>query len=316
MPQEMGAVANRSKKGIPRLYSPPPFLSLGPVPYSWEMLVVKDVAEQLDELTEEFLRGSGVLVLPAAFSAEQIADARRIIMEESDANAGTATHFQGANTGKLALQRRVWNLLNKGTVFSQMVQQPDVVAICSNLLGSAFKLGSIAANRLLPGGPGQEPHIDYPYWDFHKTDEFPVGMNSSFALNLQATILLDDFTPTNGATGYLPGSQVDLSYPSDQSVFDAGMKRMTGRAGDCVIFNGMVHHCAMPNNSDSDRSGVLIEYLPKFVIQLEDQINGVDASIVERASPLLRQLIGVDYKFPELLDQAPPENSEGRNAEA
>ncbi len=279
------------------------------------MLIVTDYSQQLEELTNEFLRGSGVLVLPGVFTGDQISTARQIIMAESDASAGTATHFQGANPDKLALQRRVWNLLNKGDVFSEMVQHPDVAAICSHLLGSAFKLGSIAANRLLPGGPGQEPHIDYPYWDFHKSNEFPVGMNSSFAMNLQATILLDDFTPENGATAYLPGSQRDLSYPNDRSRFDAGMQRMTGSAGDCVIFNGMVHHCAMPNTSAADRTGVLIEYLPKFVIQLEDQINGVDRSVIENASPLLRQLIGVDYKFPELLDQAPAGNTEGRYAE-
>ncbi len=281
------------------------------------MLTVTDVAAQLEELTDEFLHGSGVLVLPGAFSPAQIADARKRIMDESNANAATATHFQGENTDRLVLQRRVWNLLNKGDIFIDMVQHPDVVAICSHLLGSAFKLGSIAANRLLPGGPGQEPHIDYPYWDFHKREEFPARMNSSFAMNLQATILLDDFTPENGATAYRPGSQAELSYPDseDRAIFDAQMERMTGTAGDCVIFNGMVHHCAMPNRSDDDRSGVLIEYLPKFIIQLEDQINGVAPEIIESASPLLRQLIGVDYQFPELLDLAPAGNTEGRAAE-
>lgn len=276
------------------------------------MLEVTGVSGQLDEITAEFLDGSGVLALRGAFTPDQVDEARRIIMSESDARTATATHFQGENTDQLVLQRRVWNLLNKGDVFVDMVQQPNVVTICSHLLGSAFKLGSIAANRLLPGGPGQEPHIDYPYWDFHKRDEFPARMNSSFAMNLQATILLDDFTTTNGATAYLPGSQATLSYPNDRSTFDQSMERMTGSAGDCVIFNGMIHHCAMPNESDADRTGVLIEYLPKFVIQLEDQINGVSPEVVAAGTPLLRQLVGIDYKFPELLDDAPAVNTEGR----
>jgi len=279
------------------------------------MKKVTNTTDQLDDLITEFIDGSGVLVIPQAFSADQIAQARQIIMEESDTNAETATHFQGAAADGIVLQRRVWNLLNKGPVFSEMVQHPDVVAITSALLGSVFKLGSIAANRLLPGGPGQEPHIDYPYWDFHKRDEFPARMNSSYPLNLQATILLDDFTPENGATAYLPGSQADLMYPVDSETFLKTCSRMTGKAGDCVIFNGMVHHCAMPNQSDSDRTAVLIEYLPKFVIQLEDQINGVNPEIISNASPLLRQLIGVDYKFPELLEQSTPGNTEGRNAQ-
>ncbi len=280
------------------------------------MKQLTDVDSQLEDLIGEFIEGSGTFVIPQAFSPTQIATARQIIMSESDANANTATHFQGAAEDKIALQRRVWNLLNKGSVFSEMVQHPDVVAVTSALLGSAFKLGSIAANRLLPGGPGQEPHIDYPYWDFHKREEFPARMNSSFPLNLQATILLDDFTPENGATAYMPGSQANLFYPDDRDTFFANCSRMTGKAGDCIIFNGMVHHCAMPNTSDADRTAVLIEYLPKFVIQLEDQANGVSLEIIESASPLLRQLIGVDYKFPELLEQADAGNTEGRLADS
>jgi ectoine hydroxylase-related dioxygenase (phytanoyl-CoA dioxygenase family) len=280
------------------------------------MKQVINVETELDEIISEFIEGSGAIVIPQAFTPGQIAQARQIIMAESNTHSDTATHFQGAAANKIALQRRVWNLLNKGDIFSTMVQHPDVVAITSALLGSAFKLGSIAANRLLPGGPGQEPHIDYPYWDFHKRDEFPARMNSSYPLNLQATILLDDFTPENGATAYLPGSQTDLTYPVDADMFHKTCSRMTGKAGDCVIFNGMVHHCAMPNNSGGDRTAVLIEYLPKFVIQLEDQINGVTQEIIDGASPLLRQLIGVDYKFPELLEAAQSGNTEGRNAEA
>ncbi len=273
-----------------------------------------DIDHRIDDLLDEFLTGSGVMVLRQAFSPAEVVEARRLIMEYS-AEADKATHFQGANDDRLHLQRRVWNLLNKGQVFVDMVQHPDVCALTSAILGSAFKLGSIAANRLLPGGPGQEPHIDYPYWDFHKSEEFPARMNSSFAMNLQATILLDDFTAENGATAFLPGSQVGLRYPVDHEQFHERCERMTGAAGDVVIFNGMIHHCAMPNNSDDDRSGVLIEYLPKFIIQLEDQINGVSPEIIDNASPVLRRLIGVDYQFPELLDEAPAGNSEGVLAE-
>ncbi|MEM7339310.1 MAG: phytanoyl-CoA dioxygenase family protein [Actinomycetota bacterium] len=273
----------------------------------------RDLDDGMEALIDEFLTGSGVLVLRNAFAADQVAEARDLILRYSE-GPDTATHFQGANADTLHLQRRVWNLLNKGDVFVEMVQHPTVCAVTGAILGSAFKLGSIAANRLLPGGPGQEPHIDYPYWDFHRRNEFPARMNSSFAMNLQATILLDPFTDTNGATAFLPGSQQDLTYPHDPERFFATCARMTGEPGDVVLFNGMVHHCAMPNQADHDRIGVLIEYLPKFIIQLEDQIRGVDPAIQATASPMLRQLIGVDYQFPELLDEAEAGNTEGVNA--
>ena len=46
----------------------------------------------------------------------RVAEANRIINHHSDA-AQAATHFHGEHADKIHLQRRVWNLLNKGQDF-------------------------------------------------------------------------------------------------------------------------------------------------------------------------------------------------------
>ena len=271
----------------------------------------ESVEERLDEALAELLTGAGAFVINQLFSPDEIADAREILMRHSDRQGDKVTHFQGGNEDRMHLQRRVWNLLNKGEIFEAMAQQPLICAVASRFLGDEFHMGSIAANRLLPGGPGQEPHIDYPYWDLYKQSSFPMNINSSFPMNLQATILIDDFTEMNGATALVPFSQGELSYPQDRDAFDDAAIRQTGRAGDVVLFNGMCWHCAMPNNSDDDRTGVLIEYLPKFVRPLEDH-SVVNAEVIERATPMLRQLLGIDYPYPQVLDEAEAVNAEGR----
>ena len=250
------------------------------------------------------------MVIEQGFGADDVAEARSLLMQHSDAEGDKVTHFQGENEDQLDRQRRVWNLLNKGEVFEAMAQHPDVTTIASRFLGDEFHLGSIAANRLLPGGPGQEPHIDYPYWDLYKRSSFPVNINSSFPMNLQATILMDEFTAENGATAFVPFSQGDLTYPKDREAFDRDAIRQTGQPGDIVVFNGMCWHCAMPNRSNDDRTGVLIEYLPKFVRPLEDH-RVVRDDVVARATPMLRQLIGIDYPYPQVLDEADAVNAEG-----
>jgi ectoine hydroxylase-related dioxygenase (phytanoyl-CoA dioxygenase family) len=270
-----------------------------------------EVGTHLDEIIDTLLTGAGAIVIEGGVDAADVADARAILMEHSDRDGGKVTHFQGANSDKLDLQRRVWNLLNKGEVFEAMAQHPAVMAIAAAFLGDEFQMGSIAANRLLPGGPGQEPHIDYPYWDLYKTSSFPTNINSSFPMNLQATVLMDDFTEVNGATAFVPHSQGTLVYPDDQKAFDRDAIRMVGHAGDIVVFNGMCWHCAMPNESDRDRTGVLIEYLPKFVRPLEDH-SVVRADVIDRATPMLRQLLGVGYPYPQVLDEAEAGNTEGR----
>lgn len=270
-----------------------------------------EVEPRLDEIVQTLLTGAGAIVIAGGFDEETVARARTLLLHYSDQEGGKVTHFQGANTDKLDRQRRVWNLLNKGEVFETMAQHPQVVAIASAFLGDGFQMGSIAANRLLPGGPGQEPHIDYPYWDLYERSSFPTNINSSFPMNLQATVLIDDFTETNGATAFVPFSQGTLEYPHDQAAFDRDAIRTTGRAGDIVVFNGMCWHCAMPNESDGDRIAVLVEYLPKFVRPLEDH-SVVKAEVIARATPMLEQLLGIGYPYPQVLDEAAAENTEGR----
>lgn len=267
-----------------------------------------------DAIVEELLHGGGAVKISGLFSADQIAEARAIVMHHSEQEAPKVTHFQGAaeQDGKINLQRRVWNLLAKGEVFSQMAAHPVLMDILRKFLGTEFIMGSIAANRILPGGPGQEPHVDYPYWDFHAPETHPIGFNGSFPMNAQVSVILDPFTQESGATGYLPGSQKELRYPTPEDNFFDRCTQMTGEPGDVVLFYGVTWHCAMPNTSDHDRSAILIQYLPKWVKPMEDLPAALPQTFLDAASPEIRQLIGLNYPYPEVLDAAKAGNTEGR----
>lgn len=266
-------------------------------------------------VVEALLRGPGAVRIQGAFSKEQVAQARSIVMAHSQDRAQTVTHFQGqaAQDQRLHLQRRVWNLLAKGSVFSEMAEHPAIVEAMRLFLGDDFIMGSIAANRILPDGPGQEPHIDYPYWDFHAPGTFPVGINTSFPLNAQVTIPLDPFTPQTGATAFVPHTQDELRYPGDGDAFFERCERMEAEPGDAIVFFGATWHCAMPNHSVQDRSAVLIQYLPKFVKPMEDLRAMVGEAFVKSASPTMRQLLGLNFPYPQNLDAvAVAKNAEGR----
>lgn len=268
----------------------------------------------VDEIVQELLNGEGAVLLSGLFTPEQIAEARAIIMQHSEQASQKVTHFQGAAEaeGTISLQRRVWNLLAKGEVFSQMATHPVLMQILRKFLGSEFIMGSIAANRLLPGGPGQEPHVDYPYWDFHEPDTHPVGLNGSFPMNAQVSVILDPFTKQSGATAYVPGSQRELRYPQESDKFFERCAQMEGEPGDVALFYGVTWHCAMPNQSDHDRNAVLIQYLPKFVKPMEDMPAALPQSFLDEAGPDMRQLLGLNYPYPEVLDAAKAGNTEGR----
>ena len=267
-----------------------------------------------EAIVEELLNGGGAVKISGLFSADQIAEARAIIMEHSESDTEKATHFQGAAEadGKISLQRRVWNLLAKGDVFSEMAAHPVLMNILRKFLGTEFIMGSIAANRILPGGPGQEPHVDYPYWDYHKPETHPIGFNGSFPMNAQVSVILDPFTVESGATGYMPGSQKELRYPTAEDKFFDTNEQMIGGPGDVALFYGVTWHCAMPNKSDHDRNAVLIQYLPKWVKPMEDMPAALPQSFIDAASPDIRQLLGLNYPYPEVLDTAKAGNAVGR----
>lgn len=268
-------------------------------------------------IVNELLDGIGAVTLRGLFTPEEIAQARDIVMRESDVDdrGGKVTHFQGdaERAGRISLQRRVWNLLAKGDVFSRMAAHPAIMEVMRAFLGSEFIMGSIAANRILPGGPGQEPHIDYPYWDFHSPKTHPARINSGFPLNGQVTIMLDPFTEETGATAYVPGTQRELRYPDENDRFFERCERMLGEVGDTIVFFGAVWHCAMPNRSQIDRSAIITQYLPKFVKPMENIPAALPDAFVRNASPDIRQLLGLNYPYPEILDAARGGNAEGRD---
>ena len=271
----------------------------------------------IETLYTEIVSGSGYVIIPSAFSSADISHAREVILYLLSKQGDKASHFQGHKDAKANLQARVWNLLNKGRIWEKMVQHPIVVKLGTKILGDDLQLGSIATNTIFPGGSGQEPHVDYPYWDYYNKDHWPATPKVKgvhFFMNMQATVLLDDFTVENGATAVRPRTQYEASYPISEDFFQ-NYVQTTGKAGDLIVFVGLLHHCAMPNKSKNSRTGVLLQYLPKYVRPMEDLKRGVKKSVQARASPVLRKLLLLDYPYPSLLDEAEAVNSEGAESE-
>ena len=178
----------------------------------------------------ELIRGNGAIIIENIFDIETINKARSIVNEFADNQEQKESHFnaEAEASGKIELQQRVWNLFGKGLVFSDLITHDLIFDLMSKFLGSEFFCGSYCASRLLSGSPGQELHIDYPYWDYYKEGTFPMGLNSSFPQNCQVTIPLDICSIESGATGYIPGSQKKLHYPNKDDDF-SNLQQMVGR---------------------------------------------------------------------------------------
>jgi Protein involved in biosynthesis of mitomycin antibiotics/polyketide fumonisin len=201
-------------------------------------------------------------------------------------------------------------LFGKGEVFSKLITNDIIFSLMSKLLGSEFFCGSYCASRLLPGSIGQELHIDYPYWDFYKSETFPMGLNSSFAQNCQATIPLDICSEQSGATAYIPGSQKKLHYPNENDDF-SNKQQMVANPGDLVFFNGNCWHGASSNKSNHQRAALLIEFLPKYIKPVEDLVTYLSEDFKNNSNPKVRQLLGLNYEYPKIMDASKKTNNIG-----
>ena len=266
----------------------------------------------INEALSELMQGSGVIVVENVFDLKAIKNARSIVNNFADNQEQKESHFnaEAEASGKIQLQQRVWNLFGKGKVFSELITNDLIFDLISKFLGSEFFCGSYCASRLLPGSPGQELHIDYPYWDYYKEGSFPMGLNSSFPQNCQATIPLDICSAESGATGYIPGSQRNLHYPNKEDDFSS-LQQMLGKPGDLVFFNGNCWHGAMPNKSDHQRAALLIEFLPKYIKPVEDLITYLDDDFKKNSSERVKQLLGLNYEYPKIMDTSKSVNQIG-----
>ena len=201
-------------------------------------------------------------------------------------------------------------MFGKGEVFSKLITNDITFSLMSKLLGSEFFCGSYCASRLLPGSIGQELHIDYPYWDFYNSETFPMGLNSSFAQNCQATIPLDICSEQSGATAYIPGSQKKLHYPNENDDF-SNKQQMIANPGDLVFFNGNCWHGASANKSNHQRAALLIEFLPKYIKPVEDLVTYLSEDFKNNSSAKVRQLLGLNYEYPKIMDASKKTNNIG-----
>ena len=101
-----------------------------------------------------------------------------------------------------------------------MTTHPVIMEVSRKLLGDNCRLSSLAANSVLPGMEGQDPHLDYPYYrHLWPGVEGCMNLPATHMLSLQIVTLVTDFTVENGSTAIVPGSHINPRYPDNREEF-------------------------------------------------------------------------------------------------
>lgn len=233
----------------------------------------------------------GFVVVPNVLTAAEASNIRALVLSLAATElAGNAGHAYSAS----GRHQRVWNLLNKGQVFSDLIQKPLVLeamewAFDRQTSHQKYFLSSLQANILMSGAEPQQWHLDTPIPEPHPP----------WIIKANTLWLLDDFTETNGATEVVPGSHLipRRPRPDDAIITDKGIK-VIAKAGSVIFTHGALWHRSGHNQTENSRVALLGSFAASFAREIaneENILSVVDPSILAQASDDLKRILGVGH---------------------
>jgi ectoine hydroxylase-related dioxygenase (phytanoyl-CoA dioxygenase family) len=238
----------------------------------------------LTEREKQQLDEQGVLFLPAFASPERVQALRERIAEvfaELGDKAGAEFKLE-PQTDRLA------NVVNYGKIFEEVVAEPKILAAVGHVLGAEFKLSSLNARSARPHSDWVQPlHCD-------------MGLLPDEKGNAVCNViwLLDDFTPENGATRYVPGTHRAGRLPNDV-LADALAPHpdevlVLAPAGAVFVINSHVWHGGTANRTPRPRLALHSFYCRRDIPQQQHQKSLLSAEVQAQLSPELRKILALD----------------------
>jgi hypothetical protein len=216
-------------------------------------------------------------------------------------------HAEGDRAGHEFRQephaQRLANLVDKGDVFARAIALGAVLDGVGHVLGPEFKLSSLNARSADPNSDeGQPLHVDM------------AALPDARGYWVCNTIwLLDDFTPSNGATRLVPGSHrwgtrpkdvlADPMAPHPQEIL------LTGPAGSIAIMNSHLWHGGTANRTGRPRLAMHAFYCRRDKPQQQYQKTLLSAGVQAALSPAVRDLLALDDPENDRLSSGPVERS-------
>ena len=236
-------------------------------------------AEQLEQLAAEgfvILRG----VMDAAWLREVCETTERLLRDEGESAGSEFRPEPGSD--------RLANLVDKGACFQRVVSHPALLRAVESVLGPDWKLSSLNYRAALPGEKGLQPlHCDMGL----------VADESGYSV-FNSIWMLDDFTPDNGPTRFVPGTHRSRQIP--QQVLDDPYAAHRdeqvglGKAGDVILTNAHMWHGGTANHSRLPRRSLHGFYVRGDKPQQQYQRRLLRPETQAALSPLMRRVLALD----------------------
>ena len=223
---------------------------------------------QLSSEAVRTLQNNGFMILPSPVPAAKLPELARSYDEA--VFGATADDIKVGST-----TTRVRDFVNRGAEFDNLYLYPPVLQACCRVIKQPFKLSTLHARTLRPQTPAQRLHVDFP----NDAQGWPM---------IGFILMVDEFTPQNGATCFLPGSQGLKAPPTA-----FGLVPACGLAGSMIVFNGSVWHGHGPNNTDTPRRSLQGAYIRRTEVSGESLPTRMQGETLGRMSSLAKYLLAL-----------------------
>jgi len=240
---------------------------------------------------QDAFQKDGFVVVPNVLTRDETARIRKLVLALAAAESSNKGGHLYTGSGR---HQRVWNLLNKGEIFREVIQRPIILeamewAFDRDTKHQKYFLSSLQANILMAGAEAQQWHLDTPIPEPHPP----------WIIKANTIWLLDDFTEMNGATEVVPGSHLIPRRPraDDAIIGDKGMK-VIAPAGSVIFTHGALWHRSGENRSENSRIVLLGSFAASFAREIaneENILSVVDEQIIAQASDELKRILGVGH---------------------
>jgi ectoine hydroxylase-related dioxygenase (phytanoyl-CoA dioxygenase family) len=239
---------------------------------------------------------AGYCVLPGAIDPGLVARARARLAELIDEDERRFGREQLIGLNEWGRTRL---LPNRGHAFVELLELPHVHSVIEHILGE-YRVLYYNGTSLLPHQTRAETstakwHIDLPI-----CTGVPQWLNVFY--------LLEDFTPDNGATYVIPGSQ-QRPFPGHvegdlAAAIEAAKVQFVAPAGAVIVFDSTIWHAAGENMTSRPRLMVAavvgkVQRNVRYQAQFDHGL-ALDADVAAGLRPLARRLLGLDDRRPPI----------------
>ncbi len=241
----------------------------------------------------------GIIRFDNVLSEEMLGGIRAALAPHLGQDIHGRNEFEGRETN------RVYALLAKGAVFSELATHPLVLAFAEADLGRECLLSACLAINIHPGETPQPWHFDDSHYQWPRPRP---------SLGVSAFWAIDETTEENGATEFLKGSHlwpediIEGAVADDDFIRGNARENDTGAradivkaimpAGSLMLAKGTLWHRGGANVSDAARLIITPQYCPGWTRQLENMAIAVPPEIARTLPARARELIGYSIHPP------------------